>query len=118
MLSFNLKHVRLNTPIEHLRLIWDALRKKDGSVQEVIVAQLRRLTTSVTTTFYLEGGAFIKARCLFEQLLGGYGKFFWSFIILYLHRAKMLARMVCGKEVPNGANIKEGLGWGGQNLFD
>ena len=76
------------------------------------------LTTSVTTTFYLEGRAFIKARCLFEQLLGGYGKFFWSFIILYLHRAKMLARMVCGKEVPNGANIKEGLGWGGQNLFD
>ena len=36
----------------------------------------------------------------------------------FLHRAKMLARMVCGKEVPNGANIKEGLGWGGQNLFD
>ena len=67
---------------------------------------------------FREGGAFIKARCLFEQLLGGYGKFFWSFIILYLHRAKMLARMVCGKEVPNGANIKEGLGWGGQNLFD
>ena len=31
---------------------------------------------------------------------------------LYLHRAKMLARMVCGKEVPNGANIKEG-GLGG-----
>ena len=30
----------------------------------------------------------------------------------FLHWAKMLARMVCGKEVPNGANIKEGLGWG------
>ena len=28
----------------------------------------------------------------------------------FLHWAKMLARMVCGKEVPNGANIKEGLG--------
>ena len=35
LLSFNLKHDRLNTPIEHKRLIWDALRKKDGRHRQV-----------------------------------------------------------------------------------